>query len=81
MITHYTRGSELISLSRPGEKRFHLYDGQGSTRALSDADGQVTDTYLFDAFGNLLTKTGTTANDFLYTGEQYDALSGFVLDG
>jgi RHS repeat-associated protein len=37
----------------------------------------VTDTYIYDAFGNLLTKTGTTANDFLYTGEQYDINTGF----
>jgi len=77
IITHYTRGAEIISLSRPGEKHYYLNDGHGSVRALSDTDGQVTDTYLYDAFGNLLSKTGTTANDFLYTGEQYDANTGF----
>lgn len=77
LITYYTRGAELISLSRPGEKHYYLYDGHGSVRALSNADGQVTDTYLFDAFGNLLFRTGTTENDFLYTGEQYDANTGF----
>ena len=77
LITYYTRGAEIISLSRPGEKHYYLHDGHGSVRALSDADGQVTDTYLYDAFGNLLTKTGTTANDFLYTGEQFDANTGF----
>ena len=77
LITHYTRGAELISLSRPGEKYYYLHDGHGSVRALSDADGQVTDTYIYDAFGNLLSKTGTTANDFLYTGEQYDINTGF----
>ena len=77
LITYYTRGSEIISISRPGEKHYYLNDGHGSVRALSDTDGQVTDTYLYDAFGNLLSKTGTTANDFLYTGEQYDANTGF----
>ena len=77
IITHYTRGAEIISLSRASEKRFYLHDGQGSVRELSDTDGQVTDTYIYDAFGNLLSKTGTTANDFLYTGEQYDANTGF----
>ena len=77
IITHYTRGAEIISLSHPGEKRFYLHDGHGSVRALSDTDGQVTDTYIYDAFGNLLSKTGTTANDFLYTGEQYDINTGF----
>ncbi|MBN1892833.1 MAG: RHS repeat-associated core domain-containing protein, partial [Clostridiales bacterium] len=77
LITHYTRGSELISLSRPGEKHYYLHDGHGSVRALSDTDGQVTDTYHYDAFGNLISKTGTTENDFLYTGEQYDKSTGF----
>ena len=54
LITYYTRGSEIISISRPGEKHYYLNDGHGSVRALSDSDGQVTDTYLYDAFGNLL---------------------------
>jgi len=31
-------------------------------RALTDASGNVTDTYDYDAFGNLLYDTGTTAN-------------------
>jgi len=31
-------------------------------RALTDASGNVTDTYNYDAFGNLLHGTGTTAN-------------------
>jgi RHS repeat-associated protein len=32
----------------------------------------ITDTYDYDAFGNLLNKTGTTPNNYLYRGEQYD---------
>jgi RHS repeat-associated protein len=32
----------------------------------------ITDTYEYDAFGNLLNKTGTTPNNYLYRGEQYD---------
>ena len=32
----------------------------------------VTDTYEYDAFGNLLNSTGTTPNNYLYRGEQYD---------
>jgi RHS repeat-associated protein len=37
----------------------------------------VSDTYTYDAFGNLITSTGTTANNYMYTGEQYDPNSGF----
>lgn len=49
------------------------YDGLGSTRALSDASGIVTDTYAYDAFGDLLSQTGITENRYRFTGEQYDA--------
>jgi RHS repeat-associated protein len=36
----------------------------------------VTDTYTYDAFGNLTAHTGTTVNPFLYRGEQYDSTLG-----
>jgi RHS repeat-associated protein len=32
----------------------------------------VTDTYAYDAFGNVIARTGTTPNLYLFTGEQYD---------
>src|SRR5690606_22519819 len=37
------------------------------------AAGAVTDSYHYDAFGNLLNSNGGTANSYLYTGEQFDA--------
>jgi RHS repeat-associated protein len=51
---------------------FYGHDGSGSVRQLTTAAGAVTDTYEYDAFGNLLNKTGTTPNNYLYRGEQYD---------
>jgi RHS repeat-associated protein len=33
----------------------------------------VTDTYEYDAFGNSFTVSGSTPNEFLYRGEQYDS--------
>ena len=44
---------------------------------LTDASGAVTDTWGYDAFGNLIGRTGTTANDFTYRGEQMDPTLGF----
>jgi len=38
----------------------------------------VTDTYDYDAFGNKINSTGTTPNEFLYRGEQFDADLGRV---
>jgi RHS repeat-associated protein len=39
----------------------------------SNANGQLgTDTYDYDAFGNLIHSTGSTPNNYLFAGEQFD---------
>ena len=47
-----------------------LYDGLGSTRQLANSAGTVTDTYLYDSFGNIIPggSSGTTTNPFQYVG-------------
>ena len=52
---------------------FYGYDGFGSVRQLTNSSGVVTDSYEYDAFGNSFTKQGTTPNNYLYRGEQYDS--------
>jgi RHS repeat-associated protein len=52
------------------------YDGHGSVRQLFDSTGAVTDTYDYDAFGNLINSTGTTPNVYMFAGEAYDAALG-----
>ena len=44
----------------------------GSVRALTNLTGAVTDTYDYDAFGNIVHSTGSTPNVYLYSGEQFD---------
>ncbi|HKV81571.1 MAG TPA: RHS repeat-associated core domain-containing protein [Candidatus Sulfotelmatobacter sp.] len=51
---------------------FYGYDGHGSVRQLTNSTGAVTDTYDYDAFGNLINQTGSTPNNYLFAGEQYD---------
>ena len=51
---------------------FYVYDGAGSVRQLTNSAGVVTDEYEYDAYGNSFTKSGTTPNNYLYRGEQYD---------
>jgi RHS repeat-associated protein len=36
----------------------------------------VTDTYDYDAFGNLISSTGSTPNNYLFAGEQFDPALG-----
>jgi RHS repeat-associated protein len=68
----YTYGDDLISQDRLGSVSYYHYDGLGSTRALSNGAGTIADEYYYDAFGEILAQTGSTENDYLYTGEQYD---------
>ena len=39
---------------------------------MTSSTGTPTDTYEYDAFGNEINHTGTTSNNYLYRGEQYD---------
>ncbi|SMF03440.1 RHS repeat-associated core domain-containing protein [Alteromonadaceae bacterium Bs31] len=69
----YTYGDDLLSQTRDSEVFFYLYDGLGSTRLLSDTAGNVTDSYDYKAFGELLNQSGSAENSYLFTGEQFDA--------
>ena len=73
---YYTIGADLISQERDGKVSVFLYDGHGSVVGLANESGVVTDTYCYDAFGNLLKSTGSTANNYRYCGEQFDEITG-----
>ncbi|MDQ6946695.1 MAG: RHS repeat-associated core domain-containing protein, partial [Actinomycetota bacterium] len=51
-------------------------DELGSTRALTDSVGTIQATYSYDAYGNLLTNTGTANTALRFAGEYEDAESG-----
>ena len=75
-ICYYTIGADLVSQEINGKVYAYLYDGHGTVRALANESGKLTDTYTYDAFGNLLNSTGTTANNYRYCGEQFDSTTG-----
>jgi RHS repeat-associated protein len=76
MTSYVLGGPELLAQSRSGTTSYYLADAQGSTRALTNSSGSITDTYDYTAFGELLAAAGTTANSHLYTGQQFDAMTG-----
>jgi RHS repeat-associated protein len=78
MVTRsYTYGLQRISENQIVQgtwtPSFYGYDGGGSVRQLTNTVGVVTDEYEYDAFGNSFTRSGTTPNNYLYRGEQYDS--------
>jgi RHS repeat-associated protein len=72
----YTYGLQLISenqvVGNTWTVSFYGVDGAGSVRQLTNSNGVVTDTYEYDAFGNEVSSTGTTPNNYLYRSEQWD---------
>ena len=76
-VASYVYGLDRISMTRGGVTHTYAVDGQGSVRQLTNDAGNVTDGWTFDAFGNIVSRTGTTTNTFLYVGEQWDANAGF----
>ncbi len=76
LLATYGWGDTLASQTREGKTSTYLYDGQGNVRGLLDEKGSLTDTYAYNAYGELTAKTGETENHFLYTGEYYDGVSG-----
>ncbi|MFO1000469.1 MAG: RHS repeat-associated core domain-containing protein [Planctomycetaceae bacterium] len=61
--------AEVLSQRRDTESSFYLPDGIRNIRQLTDDAHVITDEYAFDAFGNLRSATGGTANSQLYKGQ------------
>jgi RHS repeat-associated protein len=76
-VVSYAYGQDRISMTRGSGTHYYLADGQGSIRALTDGVGNVTDSWTYSAFGEVVGRTGTTENAFTYTGEQWDPNAGF----
>jgi RHS repeat-associated protein len=68
----YTFGNDLINQTRNGLTTFYMVDGLGSTRLLTDVQGNVLNIYDYDAFGETISQSGNVDNQYLFTGEQFD---------
>ena len=77
----YTPG---LSEHRGSTSKFYHGDNLGSTRGITNSSQTVTDTLLYDAFGNTISRTGTTPTPFGFVGKgqyQTDNDSGLMLLG
>jgi YD repeat-containing protein len=63
LISQYRKGPTLWLPS------YYHYDALGSTRVLTDDAGDVSDTYVYDAWGNELAFSGSTINPLRWVGQ------------
>ena len=74
-VSYTLANGMVLSQTNNGVTHYLLPDAQNSTRALTDDAGLITDTFDYSAFGELIDRTGTSEANYLYTGQQYDAVS------
>ena len=67
--TYYVYGMGLISQEKGADYRLYHYDYRGSTTALTTLGGAVVDTMFYDAYGNMVKRTGADDTPFLYVGK------------
>ncbi|QDT40363.1 tRNA(Glu)-specific nuclease WapA precursor [Gimesia alba] len=60
----------LISQERDTESSFYHFDPLGSTSEITDDTETVTDSYLYDVFGEVKSSTGTTINPYQWIGKE-----------
>ena len=72
----YTYGLQILderqTVSGTALTSFYGFDGGGNVRFLLNSAGAITNTYDYDAFGNLIGATGSTPNLYRFAGEQFD---------
>jgi RHS repeat-associated protein len=72
----YVYGLDLLGRVSGMQREFYHSDGLGSARLLTNGTGAVTDTYSYDAYGNLIAGNGGANNPYLFAGEQRDGETG-----
>jgi RHS repeat-associated protein len=74
---------DLLSQRRSSATSFYHFDSLGSTRALTESDEDISDTYLYDAWGVPKASTGSTTNPYRYVGKlgylREAAVEGYLL--
>lgn len=83
-VLHYSYDTEgsLVSVNYNGTEYYYLRNGQNDVVGLIDGNGNTVVEYTYDAWGKLLTTTGTYAstlgvdNPFRYRGYYYDEETG-----
>ena len=68
VVTKYVYGKGLIGEEISGAFKTYHFDARGSTIAITDASGNMTDTFAYDTYGKLISRTGASEVIFGYNG-------------
>ena len=61
----------LLSMRRSGQDYDYLYDGKGNVSAVTDNTHSVVASYRYDAFGRIMTLSGTLDQPFRFSTKRY----------
>ncbi len=79
LVARYSHGAlrdQPLAMSRGGQSFYFHADHQGSIRKVTNATGEVVNSYDYDSFGRFENRTEGVANPFTYTGREFDPESG-----
>ncbi len=68
IVTKYVYGRGLIGEEKCGNFKTYHFDCRGSTVAITNASGNITDTFAYDTYGKLISRTGSSFVIFGYNG-------------
>jgi RHS repeat-associated protein len=77
--TYYIYGPEGVPIEQiSGSTTLYLHqDQQGSTRLLTDGEGNVVGRYDYNAWGKVTSHTGSASTDLQYDGQYTDSETGY----
>lgn len=68
VVTKYVYGRGLIGEETNSAFKTYHFDYRGSTIAITDASGTITDTFAYDTYGKVIARTGASEVIFTYNG-------------
>jgi RHS repeat-associated protein len=77
-LAEYHWGDRLISADDGTNDRFYHFDASRNTRLLTDEAGNTSDSYDYDAFGNVRNRTGVADSPYGFAGEWQEDAEGLV---
>jgi RHS repeat-associated protein len=77
VVTKYLySGSALVGFNRAGSSYFYVKNLQGDVTAVVDSDGEIVNTYSYDAWGTILTSEEEVPQAIRYRGYYFDSETG-----